>query len=40
LYLGYWIEKSPKMAYKQNFTPQEGLVEGEWQRLNHTSKNP
>ena len=33
LYLGYWIEKSPKMAYKQNFAPQEGLLEGEWQRL-------
>ena len=33
LYLGYWIEKSPKMAYKQNFVPQQGLVEGQWQRL-------
>ena len=33
LYLGYWIEKSPKMAYKQNFAPQEGLVDGEWIRL-------
>lgn len=40
LYLGYWIAQSPKMAYKQNFAPQEGLVEGEWQRLNHTSKSP
>ena len=40
LYLGYWIEKSPKMAYKQNFVPQQGLVEGEWQRLSHASKSP
>jgi len=40
LYLGYWIEKSPKMAYKQNFAPQEGLVAGEWQRLNHVPKIP
>jgi arginine-tRNA-protein transferase len=40
LYLGYWIEKSPKMAYKQNFMPQEGLADGEWQRLSHASKNP
>lgn len=31
LYLGYWIEKSPKMAYKKNFAPLEGLIEGEWQ---------
>lgn len=35
LYLGYWIAESRKMAYKQNFNPQEGLIEGEWQRLNH-----
>lgn len=35
LYLGYWIADSPKMAYKQNFAPQEGLIDGEWTRLNH-----
>ena len=31
LYLGYWIAESPKMAYKQNFLPQECLIQGEWQ---------
>ncbi len=30
LYLGYWIKESGKMAYKANFTPLQGLVEGEW----------
>ena len=30
LYLGYWIRGSRKMAYKINFRPLEGLVQGEW----------
>jgi leucyl-tRNA---protein transferase len=30
LYLGYWIQDSPKMAYKQKFNPQQKLVDGEW----------
>jgi leucyl-tRNA---protein transferase len=30
LYLGYWIEDSQKMAYKQAFKPQQRLIEGEW----------
>jgi leucyl-tRNA---protein transferase len=33
LYLGYWIEQSPKMAYKASFRPAEGLVGGEWVKL-------
>ncbi|HUW50615.1 MAG TPA: arginyltransferase [Sulfuricella sp.] len=33
LYLGYWIEQSRKMAYKINYQPLEGLIEGRWQRL-------
>src|SRR5450830_842678 len=33
LYLGYWIKESPKMAYKQNFVPQQALIDGEWQLL-------
>jgi len=30
LYLGYWIKDSEKMAYKQRFTPQQQLIDGEW----------
>jgi leucyl-tRNA---protein transferase len=32
LYLGYWIAESQKMAYKQQFKPQEKLIDGEWIR--------
>ncbi len=33
LYLGYWIKESGKMAYKANFRPLQGLIQGEWQTL-------
>jgi hypothetical protein len=33
LYLGYWIAQSRKMAYKINFRPIEGLINGHWQHL-------
>jgi len=33
LYLGYWIQQSKKMAYKQNYMPQEALIDGTWQAL-------
>jgi arginyl-tRNA--protein-N-Asp/Glu arginylyltransferase len=33
LYLGYWIRDSRKMAYKTNFHPLEGLIEGVWSVL-------
>jgi len=33
LYLGYWIRKSRKMAYKAKFQPIEGLIGGEWRGL-------
>jgi len=33
LYLGYWIEESPKMSYKVNFKPVEGYVDKNWQIL-------
>ena len=33
LYLGYWIKASQKMAYKANFQPLQGLIQGAWQAL-------
>ena len=33
LYLGYWVKDSRKMAYKAQFQPLEGFIEGEWRHL-------
>ena len=33
LYLGYWIRESPKMSYKSDFQPMQGLVHGRWTEL-------
>jgi leucyl-tRNA---protein transferase len=33
LYLGYWIKESRKMAYKSNFQPLQGFIQGVWQTL-------
>ncbi|RKP44252.1 arginyl-transferase family protein [Pararobbsia silviterrae] len=33
VYLGYWIRESRKMAYKANFQPLEGLLDGRWRTL-------
>ncbi len=32
VYLGYWIEQSPKMVYKAQFRPFELLRDGDWVR--------
>ncbi len=33
VYLGYWVEGSPKMEYKTNFQPLEKLTGGGWVRM-------
>lgn len=33
VYLGYWIDQAPKMAYKTRFRPIEGRLDGVWKRL-------
>lgn len=38
LYLGFWIEASKKMAYKSNFQPLQGLIQGAWQKLDAGSE--
>lgn len=32
VYLGYWIENSPKMAYKSRYRPLEIYTDGDWRR--------
>ena len=32
VYLGYWVEESPKMAYKARFLPQERMGANGWNR--------
>ena len=31
LYLGYWIEQSPKMSYKVQYQPVHLFIDGRWQ---------
>ena len=38
LYLGYWIAQSRKMAYKIEFQPMQGLVNGRWQAVTGNRK--
>lgn len=34
VYLGFWIEESPKMAYKIDYQPAEGYINNQWTRIN------
>ncbi len=40
VYLGYWIRESRKMAYKANYRPLEGLVDGQWVQLDPHADEP
>ncbi len=39
VYLGYWVESSPKMAYKARFLPQERMTTSGWAKYSGRAEN-
>lgn len=40
VYLGYWIENSRKMAYKTQYQPAQGLLDGIWRTFDKPVQSP
>ena len=40
VYLGYWVEGSPRMAYKTSFRPLERLGRDGWRRMDEMEEAP
>jgi arginine-tRNA-protein transferase len=40
VYLGYWVDGSPRMAYKTSFRPLERLGRDGWRRMDDTDEDP
>lgn len=40
VYLGYWVDGSPKMDYKRAFQPLEKLTASGWVRMDRTTQDP
>jgi arginine-tRNA-protein transferase len=40
VYLGYWVEGSPRMAYKTSFRPLERLGRDGWRRMDELELEP
>jgi arginyl-tRNA--protein-N-Asp/Glu arginylyltransferase len=40
VYLGYWVEGSPRMAYKTSFKPLERLGRDGWRRMEDHTLEP
>jgi arginine-tRNA-protein transferase len=39
VYLGYWVEGSPRMAYKTGFRPLERLGRDGWRRMDEAGED-
>jgi len=39
VYLGYWVEGSPRMQYKVRYRPLERLTRGGWERMGEAEQD-